>query len=142
MFQLVIQYRISPFCCLNSQRLGDVDSLMAEHLQGKLNSTILSLAHTTMRQLLDQFRLSSEAVLHYEIKSSVRHLLRHAHRTEARNLIHPRFLRTEEEILLRIIVSHSTQLHMLAVIIIHLLVLNIILSIVLNLIYFLNHNLN
>ena len=44
--------------------------------------------------------------------------------------------------LLSIIVSHSTQLHMLAAVIIHLLVLNIILSIVLNLVYFLNHNLN
>ena len=142
MFQLVIQYRLCPFFCLNSQRSGDVDSLMAEHLQGKLNSTVLGLAHTTMRQFLNQFRLSSEAVLNHEIKRSVRHLLSHAHRTESRNLIHPRFLRTEEEILLSIIVSHSTQLHMLAVIIIHLLVLNIILSIVLNLVYFLTHNLN
>lgn len=71
MFQLVIQYRLSSFFCLNSQRLGDVDSLMAEHLQGKLNSTVLGLAHTTMRQFLNQFRLSSEAVLNHEIKCSV-----------------------------------------------------------------------
>ena len=77
MFQLVIQYRLSPFFCLNSQRSGDVDSLMAEHLQGKLNSTVLGLAHATMRQFLNQFRLSSAAVLNYEIKRSVRHLLSH-----------------------------------------------------------------
>ena len=142
MFQLVIHYRLSPFFSLKSHRSGDVDSLMAEHLQGKLNSTVLGLAHTTMRQFLNQFRLSSETVLNYEIKRSVRHLLSHAHRTESRNLIHTRFLRTEEEILLSIIVTHSTELDMLAVIINHLLVLNIILSIVLNLVYFLNHNLN
>lgn len=55
MFQLVIHYRLSPFFSLNSQRSGDVDSLMAEHLQGKLNSTVLGLAHTTMRQFLNQF---------------------------------------------------------------------------------------
>ena len=65
-------------------------------------------------------------MLNHEIKRSVWHLLSHAHRTESRNLIHPRFLRTEEEILLSIIVSHSTQLHMLAAVIIHLLVIHLL----------------
>ena len=39
-------------------------------------------------------------------------------------------IRTEEEILLIIIVSYSTELHMLAAVIIHLLVLNIVLNLI------------
>ena len=78
MFQLVIHYRISTFSCLNSQRLGDVESLMEEHLQRELNSPILGLAHTTMRQFLNQFRLAFRLRNCYEIKCSVLHLLSHA----------------------------------------------------------------
>ena len=141
MFQLVIQYRLSPFFSLNSQRSGDVDSLMAEHLQGKLNSTVLGLAHTTMRQLSDQFRLRTDSWFNNEIKSAIRKQLSNALRTESLHLLSPSMLiRRKEETLALIIESHTTQLHVLATII-HLLAFNLLI-IYLLIVYLFLHILN
>ena len=103
---------------------------MEEHLQRELNSPILGLAHTTMRQFLNQFRLAFRLRNCYEIKCSVLHLLSHTMTAKSfyNTLIYR--IRTEEEILLIIKVSYSTELHMLAAVIIHLLVLNIVLNLI------------
>ena len=139
---MISHYCLCSLCSLRSQRMADIDSFIAKHLQGELDASILGFAYTSVSQFLNQFRLTFLLRKRHEIKRSVLQLLSHAMTSEALHNTLIGCIRTEEKILLLIIVSRSTQLHMLAVIIIHLLVLNIILSIVLNLVYFLNHNLN
>ena len=80
---------------------------MAEHLQRELNSPILGLAQPTMRQFLNQFRLAFRLRNCYEIKCSVLHLLSHTMTAERfyNTLIYR--IRTEEEILLIIIVRDA-----------------------------------
>ena len=121
-----MHHSLSSLFRLLYQRAADVDSFIAEHLQGELDGSIFGLAHTTVRQLSDQHRLRADSWFNHEIKSTIRKLLGNALRAESLHLLSPSVLiRRKEETLALIIESHTTQLHMLAAIIIHLLILSL-----------------
>lgn len=92
--------------------LGDVLTLIAKHLECELYGLVLGLAHSAVRQLLDELRLRLELWLRHEVEGAIRHLLCDALAAESWQLACHRLKRGEEEILaLALIVGcHATEL--------------------------------
>lgn len=116
--QLIIYQSIRSLFRLFNECAADIDTLVAEHLQRELDSPIFGFAQTSVSQLSDELSLRTDSWFHYEVESAIRQLLGNALRTESRYLIsHSLLVGRKEKTLALIIESHTTQLHVLAAII-------------------------
>ena len=83
-----------------------------------MHGIVLRLAHTSVSQLLDEFRLRTRLRFRNEIECAVTQLLGNALRTEPWHLVsHALLVRSKEKTLSLVIESHTAQLHMITTVI-------------------------
>ena len=143
-----IQNCFRCFRAFNGYCLSNIDILVGRHLQRQLNSLVLGHAHSAMRQLLNELRLRPDPWRGHEVECAVGHLLRHAvHTPHALHKVGRRLVGREKEVLALVVVGLSAELHVVAVVYLHVVCLSLVGLCVVRLcvgliVIILNHNTN